>query len=63
MTLLHLCVVRACYWVTFTLGLAPLLVVGFVMRAACVVVRLVVSRFYVELDVCWCVCVCVCCGG
>jgi hypothetical protein len=60
-TLLHLCAVTACYSLTFTLGSAPLLAVGFVMRAACVVVPLVVSNCYVELDVCWCVCVCVCC--
>ena len=58
--LLHLCAVKACYWETFTLGSAHLLAVGFVMRAACVVVRLVVSRCYVKLDICWCVRVCVC---
>jgi hypothetical protein len=45
LTLLHLCAVRACYWETFALGSAPLLAVGFVMRVACLVVRLVVSRF------------------
>ena len=37
-----------------------LLAVRFVMRAACLVVDLVLSRCYVELDVCWYVHVCVC---
>jgi hypothetical protein len=41
-------------------GSAPLLAVGLVMRAACLVLRLVMSKCYVELDVCYCVCVCVC---
>ena len=57
--MLHLCAARACYWESFTLGSAPLLAVGFVMRAACVVLWMV-SRCYADLDVCRCVCACVC---